>query len=253
MFRKVRYSRLVLPVLLIVLLVGFGAGMVLAGQSEKAEEGPERPIDRTPSLNHEEVTGNTAEQSPDDYLLNAEGQPETERPDFFIEEVELLEDPDAPQAQFYKRVAGSNFHPRDSDISYAYRGAGCVVREAGPGDSWFTTDLQVPEGAVIDFFRVYYYDNTSTYGIDSELWAFDGAGGVFLIAEADSIGSPGYGSTGSGSFNYSVDNTDEALVVVASIPEGAGYDLALCGVRIRYQYTLVAANFLPSVLNLTAP
>ena len=140
----------------------------------------------------------------------------------------------APGQEFI-RAAGSNFVPRDSNVNFHYYGGGCLVRDTGAGDSWFTYDLQLPDGAQIDYLRVYYRDSSSTYDIDSELWAFNGAGGTNLLAEADSSDIPGYSSTGSGYFTHIVDNTNESLVVIARIPEGAGTELALCGIRIRYQ------------------
>jgi hypothetical protein len=73
-----------------------------------------------------------------------------------------------------------------------------------------------------------------------------------MVAEADSSGSPGYDSAGSDFFAHTVDNLDETLVVVASIQGGVGNTLALCGIRVRYQYSL-AANFLPAVLNVNTP
>ena len=140
--------------------------------------------------------------------------------------------------QTFQRSAGSNFKPRSSTTTYSYFGGGCLQRNSVDGDSWFTLDLQIPDGSVIDFLRVYYYDNDATHDIDSELWAFDGAGGTTLIAEADSSGSPGYGSAGSSFFSHTVDNINESLVVIASVQGGVGSDLALCGVRLRFQAPL---------------
>lgn len=140
--------------------------------------------------------------------------------------------------QKFLRAAGSNFSPRSSTTTYSYFGGGCLQRNSVDGDSWFTLDLQIPDGSVIDFLRVYYYDNDATHDIDSELWAFDGAGGTTLIAEADSTGNPGYGSAGSSFFSHTVDNINESLVVIASVQGGVGSDLALCGVRLRFQAPL---------------
>lgn len=140
----------------------------------------------------------------------------------------------APGQEFL-RVAGSNFVPRDSDMTFTYGGAGCLVRDSGVSDQWFTYDLQLPDGALLDYLRVYYYDNNATYDVYSELWAFDGAGGTNLIAEADSSGTPGYSSTGSGFFEHIVDNGGESLVVVVGLPGGVGSSLRVCGIRVRYQ------------------
>lgn len=137
--------------------------------------------------------------------------------------------------QTFMRIAGSNFTPRDSTTTFSYFGGGCMQRNSNVGDSWFTTDIQVPDGSEIDFLRVYYYDADATYDINAELWAFDGAGGTTLIAEADSSDSPGYGSAGSDFFSHIVDTTNQSLVVVASIQGGVGANLGLCGVRLRFQ------------------
>lgn len=245
--------KFVFPVLLLGLLLGVGAGLALAGRSDNAEGGQESPIDKTLSRSDEEVIEAEAAQQSGDFQVDGEGQADTAVSTFLVEEVEIQENPDAAQAQFFKRAAGSNFQPRDSAATFSYGGGGCIRRDSNVGDSWFTIDIQVPEGAIIDFMRVYYYDNSGTYDINSELWAFDGAGGTTLIAEADSTGAPGYSTAGSGFFSHTVDNLNESLVVVASIQGGVGSDLQLCGIRLRYQYTPLASNFLPSVLNLTAP
>lgn len=244
--------RLLLPALVLALLLGVGAGIALAGRSDNGEEGRESPIDDTLSSNDEEVTGIETGQEPGDFLTNGEGQPDTDTPSFIGEEVELMESPESQGMNVFQRIAGSNFQPRDSETTFSYYGGGCMQSDSNVGDSWFTVDLQVPNGALLDFLRVYYYDNNATYNINSELWAFDSAGGTSLIAEADSSGTPGYSSAGSGFFDHTVDNLNETLVIVASIQGGVGNTLALCGIRVRYQYS-IAANFLPAVLNVNTP
>lgn len=134
----------------------------------------------------------------------------------------------------FLRAAGSNFAPRDSDTAFSYGGAGCLQRDSNVGDSWFTYDVQLPDGALIDFMRVYFIDNDASFNVNSELWAFDGAGGTTLIAEADSSGTPGTGSASSASFAHTVNNAAQSLVVVGSIQGGVGIAVQLCGIRFRY-------------------
>jgi len=247
-----RVFRLLLPALVLALVLGVGAGIALAGRSDDGEAGQENPIDDTLSSNDEEVTGTETGQQPGDFLTNGEGQPDTDTPSSIEEEVELMESPESQGMSVFQRIAGSNFQPRDSDATFSYYGGGCMQRDSNVGDSWFTVDLQVPNGALLDYLRVYYYDNNATYDINSELWAFDSAGGTTMIAEADSSGTPGYSSAGSDFFDHTVNNVDETLVVVASIQGGVGNTLALCGIRVRYQYS-IAANFLPAVLSMNTP
>lgn len=253
MFKLNSPSKLVLFVLLLGLLLGLGGGMVLAGQPDDAEGGQGAPLDKTLSSSDVEVAQTGPAQPSDNFQENGEGEPDTAVSTFTIEEIEQQASPEATQSQLFARMAGSNFHPRDSSTTFSYSGGGCMQRTSSTGDSWFTIDLSLPDGAVIDFLRVYYYDNDATYDINSELWAFNGAGGTTLIAEADSAGVLGYSSTGSSFFSHTVDNVNESLVVVASIQGGVGANLQLCGVRVRYQYSAFAMNFLPTVMNNTGP
>ena len=248
MFKLKNSSRLMLAILLLGLLLGVGGGLALAGQSDNGEGGQGTPLDRTLSSNDVEVAQTGTEQDADIFQINGEGQPDTAVPTV-TEEIELLARPEVPQAQLFTRMAGSNFQPRNSATTYSYGGGGCVQRNANTGDSWFTIDLSLPDGAIIDFLRVYYYDNNPDNNINSELWAFDGAGGTMLIAQADSSGTPGYSSAGSDFFSHTVDNLNESLVVIAGIQGGVGSSVQLCGVRIRYQYSPFATNYLPTVIN----
>ena len=142
---------------------------------------------------------------------------------------------DTEAVQTFLRASGSNFMARDSKTAFSYSNGGCVQRDSTAGDGWFTLDLQIPNGSVIDYMRAYYFDNDASIDVNTELWAFDGEGGTTLIAEADSMGSPGFGSAGSDFFSYVVNTGGESLAVLAYIPGGAGSNLKFCGIRIRYQ------------------
>lgn len=174
----------------------------------------------------------------DEIIERLSSEPEPSVEDFgspvFPDESALFGDA-VQGGQTFLRAAGSNFHPRDSSTTFSYSGGGCMQRNSNAGDSWFTYDVQIPDGSEIDFLRVYFYDNDATFDVNSELWAFDGAGGTTLIAEADSTGTPGFSSAGSNFFSHFVDNINESLVVVVSIEGGVGSSLRLCGVRLRYQ------------------
>lgn len=145
-------------------------------------------------------------------------------------------------AGVFLRAAGSNFIPRDSTSTFSYTSAGCLQRDSNTGDSFFTYDIQVPHGAMIDYFRLYYFDGSGTYNLNSELWSFDGAGGATLIAEADSTGDAGFGSIGSGFFSHVVNTNNESLSLVVSLQGGVGSQIRLCGIRIRYQSPGVFAD-----------
>ncbi|MCA9985205.1 MAG: hypothetical protein KDE59_12950 [Anaerolineales bacterium] len=218
----------------LLLTVAFGAGVrfALADLSADAESNLPGPA--------EAPAGSTESQS-EMSATNAEGQAATNEPGAAGAVA-------APQAQQYLFIAGSNFRPRDSAATFSYTGGGCTQRNSNTGDSWFTTQIQLPDGATINSMTVYFLDNNVTYDINSELWNFNGAGGTNLLAEADSSGSPGYSSTSAPAFSHVVNNSAGPLSVVASIQGGVGSSLALCGLRIGYDYSPLATNYLPAVL-----
>lgn len=244
--------RIVLSVLLLGIVVSVGVVLAQGDRPANAEGDQQRPIDSSISVNDAEVIVVETDIPFDNFVANGEGQPDTTVFASSSQEIETQMQSRAPQAQYFKRAAGSNFVPRDSTVAFSYGGGGCLQRNSNTGDSWFTLDLQLPDGAEIDFLRVFYYDADATYNINSELWAFDGAGGTTLIAEADSSGSPGYSSAGSDFFSHIVNNTNQSLVIVASIQGGVGASLKLCGVRVRYQYNL-SGSYLPAILNQATP
>jgi hypothetical protein len=164
------------------------------------------------------------------------------------EEVELTEGLAPNAVPFFKRIAGINFHPLASDVTYASTPGGCLYQTGTSGD--FASDIQVPDGATIDYLRVYFYDTDGGSDAVAELYAYDGAGNSTLIASAAGSGTPAYSSAVSEPFSHFVDNTAEALAVVLDF-QGASTDaLRICGIRIRYQFHQI---HLPLVLRQAQP
>lgn len=161
------------------------------------------------------------------------------------EELELTE-PSTPAAvNLWYRIAGATFMPRDSTTEYAYGGAGCMYRSANVGHQYFYADVQIPDGAEIDYLRVYYWDDSAGHNAQAKLYSFDGKGEFTEIAGATGSGTPGYGSALSGLFSHYVDNKNESLVVVANLPSSDN-NLMFCGVRLRYQCSPPSCTYLPA-------
>lgn len=161
------------------------------------------------------------------------------------EELELTEAAAPDVEYFFHRIAGVNFRPRDSDTEYEYGFDGCMYRSASGGDKYFYADVQIPDGAEIDYLRVYYYDDSIDYDAAAWIWSFDGLGGNTSIASATGSDTPGYDSAGSGSFSYFVDSVNEALVVTAYLPSSDD-TLMFCGVRLKYQCSPPSCTYLPA-------
>lgn len=207
MFRAAAFSRSVLPMLLLGVLVGLGAGWAAAGQPANAEGGVE------------------------------DEAPAGER---------------APNQTFYLRAAGLSFRPRDSRTTFASVSPGCIYRMDSAGQENFVYDLQLPQGAIIDYLSLYYYDVAAGQDLTVDILAHDGAGGETTVESLSSTGSGGFGATGSGIFSHVVDNYNESLVVQATIPAGQSLYLQLCGIRVRYQFD-IATNYLPAMLKMATP
>jgi hypothetical protein len=154
-------------------------------------------------------------------------------------------DGQAPTAAYFKRYPGVAFQPRDSDTGYDYFGSGCI---SSKGADYFVLDIQLPDGAEIDFVRMYYYDTSSSANARMYLTSYNAQGGYSDVMYIDSGGASGYGSVGDFT-SYVIDPITEAVTLVWR-PNTTGSSMALCGVRIRYQYW-ISTDFLPSLLNST--
>ena len=167
-----------------------------------------------------------------------------------VEEIELLPDPTAPnQTIYFKFISANTFVPFDDDMTYTYWGSGCLYRTGGA--SWTDHTLQLPQGAEIDYLRIFFYDNDAANDAQAYLFAYDGLGGGTELATVTSTGAPGQSSAGSGYFSHFVDNSTEALSLSLRYG-GLDSTLRICGVRIRYQYDISIVT-LPVILNQTNP
>lgn len=164
-----------------------------------------------------------------------------------VEEVELLPgEGGSTEAVFYKRYSANVFVPDLDYTTYGRASGGCVYQTSGLGSTYHT--LQLPDGATITYLRVYFYDNDPNNNAMASLYAYDSTGGATLVASANSSGTPGWGSAGSGVFSHAVDNMDETLALRLYYQAGTSIDLQICAVRVQYTYTLSRSS-LPLILN----
>jgi hypothetical protein len=141
-------------------------------------------------------------------------------------------------------VAGSAFHPRNSTYTYAEAGNGdCIYQTAGSANGIFVADLQLPQGAVIDILRLFYYDTSSS---NSFAWLTEySAGAVYSdVAHTTSLDALGYGNYADTSFSYTVDDYTHSLVLNWRSNQ-LGSTIQLCAMRIRYWTTAPCCSFLP--------
>lgn len=142
--------------------------------------------------------------------------------------------PDEAAGSFgYLSIAGAAFHPLDSSTTYSYEGGGCISKLAGD-DPRFAHRVVLPNGVVVSYLRLYYYDD-STSAVIAFFTTYDGVGNY---VEQTSVGSTnavgGYSTELSPLFSYGVDRYVSAINVVANLGTENSSTLRFCGVRIAY-------------------
>ena len=139
-------------------------------------------------------------------------------------------EPPAARATTYASYAASTFQRRESSITYAYGGAGCIYAPAG---GTFTLDVNLPPGSVLQSASVSYYDNSAN-SIQAFVSTYDGLGNSSNLVQFASEGAaPAYRTTQLPiSPTYTLDES-QAGVVVSFLP-GFDLDTRVCGMRLGY-------------------
>lgn len=143
----------------------------------------------------------------------------------------------------YQRIAGSAFTPRDRATSWGYGAVGCIY--AIGGNDLFTHHLNLPEGARIDYLRLFTNDASAS---NSTAWitVYDNAGQVTDLVSVSSSGSSGYNTTLSDYLGQVVDNSTHSYVLNWRSNQ-TGATMQLCGLRVAYRLE-VQETYLPLML-----
>ena len=99
--------------------------------------------------------------------------------------------------------------------------------------------LLVPHGATVTQFVAYFYD-TSTYNLNASLFRcrLDDTHQCDVMAEAVSLGTPGYSYWTDNTISYPViDNQSYMYAAEIELPGGAGSSLRLVAVRVDYEFS----------------
>ncbi|MCA9989416.1 MAG: hypothetical protein KDE29_00290 [Anaerolineales bacterium] len=160
--------------------------------------------------------------------------------------------PDAPDALTSYRIAGAALKPRENDVSYTIgTGGACTYVVSGDTSTVWNAAVWLPQGAVVDTLRMYYYD---TSGNNSVAWftIYDLYGGIVNEWSVSSSGNTGNGFFDTALINHEIDyNTYSYLLNWR--PVASGSTLQLCGFRIFYEPPPFGLNFLPTLLDETTP
>ncbi|MEL7644664.1 MAG: hypothetical protein AAGU04_00150 [Anaerolineaceae bacterium] len=108
-----------------------------------------------------------------------------------------------------------------------------TVKAAQTSYEVFSLQIHLPEGATIEWLRLYYYD--SNPGANSTAWitVYDGAGNTTDLINVQSAGSSGYGQSLSTEFSHVVDNSLYTYVLNWR-PYELDSRMRLMGMRVAY-------------------
>lgn len=135
---------------------------------------------------------------------------------------------------YYFHVAGSALRPRDSSVNWTTDGSGgCAVLSSGDTSVVFNVHLDIPNGARIDYLRLYYYDTSAN---DSYSWItrYNNTGSLTDLTTVKSTGTAGYGTTLSPLLGHIVDSTNFSYLLNWR-PYQLGQTMRLCGFRVAYR------------------
>lgn len=160
---------------------------------------------------------------------------------------DVLDGPNAPDALISWRVTGSALKPREDDVSYTINSSGsCGYVSAGDASTvWHITPV-LPQGAVVDTLRMYYYDTSNS---NSSAWftIYDLYGTIVDEFSVSSVGNSGNSFNDSVQINHTVDYSVYSYLLNWR-PGVTGSTMQLCGFRIFYTPPFFTAGFLPAVV-----
>ena len=149
----------------------------------------------------------------------------------------------------YYQVSGATLRGRDSTATYTYQGVGCTYStDADQYDRLLNTDLSIPDGSIIKYLRLYYYDTSTTARARGYVtYYIPGSSTHDLITinnTAMDATAPGYSFVVSNEITHTVNNTTNAYTMIGW-PSAATSNIRICGLRVAYYSPSVFAIAIP--------
>lgn len=134
---------------------------------------------------------------------------------------------------YYYHVTGTGLRPRESSVNWASGRPGCLYLVSGATSVVFNIHMDVPNGARVDYLRLFFYDTSAS---DSMSWVtrYDDTGGISDITSVSSSGSTGYGTMLSPLLEHIVDSVNYSYLLNWR-PNVIGSTMQLCGLRVAYR------------------
>ncbi len=156
----------------------------------------------------------------------------------------------APAATFsYVTIAGAALQPRNSANDIVYASNGCSYMATGSSTGLLSVaDFHIPDGSVIKYLRLYYYDTNAAAGVDGFLtrYAPGTATSDLISAGSSNAFTSGSGFVVSSEITETVNNASYSYVLIGW-PDQASSTLRVCGLRVAYYAPPGWASFIPNV------
>ena len=145
--------------------------------------------------------------------------------------------PNQPALAFsYYTVSGPELQPSNTANTQMYYANGCIYMSSGLGVGLLTgAGLHIPDGSVIKYIRLYYYDINNSASVDSFLTRYAPGSAASDRASAGSTNafSAGSGFVVSNEITETVNNSVYAYHLYGW-PDAAVSSLQVCGIRVAY-------------------
>jgi len=156
--------------------------------------------------------------------------------------------PSAPTYNSTIRFVGATLRPRENDVSYTTNGNGsCVYVTAGDAFTVWNLPLALPEGAKVEWLRMYYYDATAAYTMTGWFTKYDLYGGLVHEWAVTSAGSAGNGYSDVAISPTETIDYGNYSYVLNWRPVAVTNTLQLCGFRLFYTAP-VGGIYLPIII-----
>ena len=148
-----------------------------------------------------------------------------------------VESPEAILASYDSnlRFSGAVLKPRESYVEWTgVSGAGgCIYASSGSSNAVFNTPVQLPQGAVVKYFRMYYNDTNVDTNSTAWFTVYDWYGVVQVEYGVVSSGSSGTSYATTAEITQTIDYSMYSYVINWR-PYDLGSDTQVCGFRIYY-------------------
>jgi hypothetical protein len=130
------------------------------------------------------------------------------------------------------RIPAAAFRPRSNTVGFAYYSGGSMYATSTPTE-WWSAPVYLPQGAVVNTVRMFYYDANATVNCNCIFDVFTFNDGILIQPLWSSSGSAGLGYADSPPINHTVDYTQYGYVLQWQ-PNAADTSIRLEGFQIFY-------------------